>query len=555
MAANETEGDYRIQGKLGEGTFSQVLRMKHRVTGRTLAMKRFKKRFKSIEEVECLREIQALKRVNPHPNLVQMEDILFDPGTGTLYLAFELMDCNLYDLISKKGAAITEPKVKLWFFQICKGLEFLHAKGIFHRDIKPENILIRDGVLVKLADLGSCRGIHSKGPFTEYIATRWYRSPETLLTSGRYNYKMDMWGAGCVLYETVTKQPLFPGSDALDQLHKIHRVFGSPSDAQLRAILGPKLEGKFTFPRTDGTGLSLAAPYDGECRSLLLGLLAYLPEDRFSAPQCLAHEFLKNVDLSDLPAATIAVYRGHASASTAAVEPAPAGTGAAKSVVTEKPSHHAHLPPAASVPPAAAPSAAAYAAGGLAAHDDLALSRDKLTEGYLTRLLLRRKKEGGGGGNGGATGVPPKPSKPPQLLPNLAPPAPTAAAAHHVTVAPPLGVSMRYSTNQAPPVPPNAGVSSHGKHGGGGQTVTLPRIGGPHVAAGAGAPAPGARNPFAAVAPGLPSMPPVAAAAAGRKDAGAGGAGDSYLYTHQHGGGHHAAGEGGDERKMGRQGQ
>jgi serine/threonine protein kinase len=60
-------------------------------------------------------------------------------------------------------------------------------------------------MIVKLADLGSCRGIHSKGPFTEYIATRWYRSPETLLTSGKYNFKMDMWGAGCVLYETVTR--------------------------------------------------------------------------------------------------------------------------------------------------------------------------------------------------------------------------------------------------------------------------------------------------------------------------------------------------------------
>jgi serine/threonine protein kinase len=138
-----------------------------------------------LEEVDCLREIQALKRVNPHPNLIQLEDVLLfvvrfyfrslwrfllwccdansklftrfknkkklmvhvfsfldyrivsDPGTGTLYLAFELMDCNLYDLISKKTTLITESKVKLWFFQVCKGLEYLHGKNIFHRDIKP----------------------------------------------------------------------------------------------------------------------------------------------------------------------------------------------------------------------------------------------------------------------------------------------------------------------------------------------------------------------------------------------------------------------------------
>lgn len=48
------------------------------------------------------------------------------------------------------------------------------SNGIFHRDIKPENILIMDDAL-KLADFGSCRGVYSKQPYTEYISTRWYR--------------------------------------------------------------------------------------------------------------------------------------------------------------------------------------------------------------------------------------------------------------------------------------------------------------------------------------------------------------------------------------------
>ena len=115
------------------------------------------------------------------------------------------MDCNLYELISRKSWPISEQKSRQLFVQIAIAIEYMHrfvnrliSKNIFHRDIKPENILVKDGLL-KLADFGSCRGIHSKPPYTIYIATRWYRAPECLLNLGNYGMKMDIWGAGCVL--------------------------------------------------------------------------------------------------------------------------------------------------------------------------------------------------------------------------------------------------------------------------------------------------------------------------------------------------------------------
>jgi renal tumor antigen len=100
-------------------------------------------------------------------------------------------------------------------YQLLKAIEHMHRNGIFHRDIKPENILLM-GDTVKLADLGSCRGLYSKPPFTEYISTRWYRAPECLLTDGYYGYKMDIWGAGCVFFEILSLFPLFPGNNELD---------------------------------------------------------------------------------------------------------------------------------------------------------------------------------------------------------------------------------------------------------------------------------------------------------------------------------------------------
>ncbi|KAJ3101734.1 hypothetical protein HDU97_001084 [Phlyctochytrium planicorne] len=297
--------DFRLMCKLGEGTFSEVLKVKHKKTGKIFAMKRFRKHFQSMEEIEGLREIQALKRLNPHPNIIDLEDVIFDPKHGILSLNFELMDCNLYELISKKHAPITESKAKVYMHQICKGLEYMHSKGIFHRDIKPENILIKE-TTIKLGDFGSCRGIHSKPPYTEYIATRWYRSPECLLCDGVYNFKMDVWGTGCVLYEMITRNPLFPGVNEVDQLHRIHGVLGTPGPKVLKALLGNRANHiKFQFPQKEGSGIRPLMPQvSNECVDLVIALLAYSPDDRITSREALRHPFFKDVQLVDIKAST-----------------------------------------------------------------------------------------------------------------------------------------------------------------------------------------------------------------------------------------------------------
>ena len=89
-----------------------------------------------------------------------------------------------------------------------------------------ENILLKDEK-IKLIDFGSCKGMKGQG-HTEYVSTRWYRSPECLLTKGYYDYKMDVWGVGCVFFEILSLFPLFPGKNELDQIHKIHDVLGTP---------------------------------------------------------------------------------------------------------------------------------------------------------------------------------------------------------------------------------------------------------------------------------------------------------------------------------------
>ena len=204
------------------------------------------------------------------------------------------MEMNLYQAIEGRKKYLPEKKVKYWIYQTLKALETMHKKGIFHRDIKPENILLLKNK-VKLADLGSCKGMYSKPPFTEYISTRWYRSPECLLTDGYYNYKMDIWGLGCVFYEMLTLEPLFPGDDEIDQVNKINYILGSPpNDLFEKFVKNSAHRNEFNFEYQKGIGINRYLTHVSHNTVDLIGkMLIYDPDLRPTATECLNHECFK----------------------------------------------------------------------------------------------------------------------------------------------------------------------------------------------------------------------------------------------------------------------
>ncbi|CAM6059097.1 unnamed protein product [Sphagnum tenellum] len=297
--------------KKGEGTFSEVLKAQCIRTNKYVAIKCMKSNFENIEEVTSLREIQALQRLSPHPNVIKLLEIIYDQLTKKLALVFELMEMNIYELIRGRQNYVSEDRIKSYMYQLMKAMDHMHRNGIFHRDIKPENILIIEEVL-KLADFGSCRGVYSKQPYTEYISTRWYRAPECLLTDGYYNYKMDMWGVGCVFFEIVSLFPLFPGNNELDQVQKIHKILGTPP-MQLLDKMKRSQHADFKFPHQDGTGIARLIPHASiMCVELLNKLLAYNPDDRLSARQALRHVYFKDLrDKEKLHQAFVNANRSH----------------------------------------------------------------------------------------------------------------------------------------------------------------------------------------------------------------------------------------------------
>lgn len=286
---------YRLISKKGEGTFSEVLKAQSIKTNRYVAIKCMKNKFDSVEQVNNLREIQALRRLSPHQHIIKLYEVVYDQASGRLALVFELMDMNMYEAIRGRRQFIQESKVKFYMYQLLKAMDHMHRNGIFHRDIKPENILMVNDV-IKLADFGSCRGIYSKQPYTEYISTRWYRAPECLLTDGYYNYKMDIWGVGCVFFEIMTLFPLFPGANEMDQIQRIHSVMGTPPADLLEKFKSQASHIDFNFTPTKGTGIARhlghASP---ECVELIQMLLAYNPDERLSARQALKHPYFKDL--------------------------------------------------------------------------------------------------------------------------------------------------------------------------------------------------------------------------------------------------------------------
>ncbi|XP_013363289.1 PREDICTED: MAPK/MAK/MRK overlapping kinase isoform X3 [Chinchilla lanigera] len=300
--------NYKAIGKIGEGTFSEVLKMQSLRDGDVYACKQMKQRFDSVEQVNSLREIQALRRLNPHPNILTLHEVVFDRKSGSLALICELMDMNIYELIRDRVGVLGDPisspldcpgrrrplsekKIMRYMYQLCKALDHMHRNGVFHRDVKPENILIKD--VLKLGDFGSCRSVYSRPPYTEYISTRWYRAPECLLTDGFYTSKMDLWSAGCVFYEIASLQPLFPGASELDQISKIHDVIGTPAPKTLTKFKQSRGM-SFDFPFKKGSGIPLlTANLSPKCLSLLHAMVSYDPDERIAAHQALQHPYFE----------------------------------------------------------------------------------------------------------------------------------------------------------------------------------------------------------------------------------------------------------------------
>ncbi|CAJ0632155.1 9750_t:CDS:10 [Entrophospora sp. SA101] len=209
--------------------YIKVYKAKNRETGEIVALKRI--RMKSEKEgfpITALREVKLLQSLN-HGQIVKLNEIMV--FKGVVYMVFEYMDHDLTGILGNVQVNFEHQHIKCLMKQLLEGLAYLHENGVLHRDIKGSNILLNNRGELKLADFGLARQFHPKRmhDYTNRVITLWYRPPELCLGATQYGPEVDLWSAGCIMMELITKKAIFPGNDEISQLEYIYKLMGTPT--------------------------------------------------------------------------------------------------------------------------------------------------------------------------------------------------------------------------------------------------------------------------------------------------------------------------------------
>ncbi|ORZ03566.1 protein serine/threonine kinase [Syncephalastrum racemosum] len=289
---------YQKIEKLGEGTYGIVYKAQNRDTNEVVALKRI--RLDNEEEgVPCtaIREISLLKELK-HVNIVRLYDVLHTEKKLTL--VFEYLDSDLKKFLDSYGGDIDPFTVKQLMYQLLKGIAFCHEHKVLHRDLKPQNLLINKKGELKLGDFGLARafGIPVRS-YSHEVVTLWYRAPDVLMGSRQYSTSIDLWSAGCIFAEMACGRPLFPGSSIPDQLQRIFKVLGTPTEESWPGVhqlpdykrdfeMFARIPLQNLLPKMDSLGIDL-----------LNQLLQYPPERRISANEALNHPYFEELRKKD----------------------------------------------------------------------------------------------------------------------------------------------------------------------------------------------------------------------------------------------------------------
>jgi len=299
---------YRAESIIGEGAYGTVCAALNLNTGEHVAVKRIKQVFSSYPTAcRILRELKFLRILCQHENIITIKDILaplHKDSFTDIYVVQELFPSDLSRLLRSK-TVLNNQHMKYLMFQILRAVYFLHSCGVLHRDLKPSNILVNSKCHLRICDFGLARASFPNRNekdltlWTDYVATRWYRAPELIMTPiGTYSASIDLWAVGCIFAEILSRGlPLFPGQSQLHQLELILMVTGRPEQAVIDKLQSPQVRAHIaSLPPREKVELSTLFPTsDPQALDLISKLLEFDPSKRISAADGINHPYFADL--------------------------------------------------------------------------------------------------------------------------------------------------------------------------------------------------------------------------------------------------------------------
>lgn len=267
--------DYKKEGKLGSGNFGEVLKVTHKTSNNTRAVKVLDKaKVKKYDDPNnLLAEIEILKKID-HPNIMKIYEFYQD--SKNYYIVMELITGKeLFDYIIEDETKFTEVDIASIMKQILSAVCYAHNNKIVHRDLKPENILVVKSnssdldFLIKVIDWGTAKLVQPNEKMQEKLGSPYYIAPEVLTT--KYDEKCDIWSCGVILYILVCGEAPFDGESNAEIFEKIKK-------------------GKFDFNKAAFKNVS------DDIKDLIKMMLKLKPDQRPTAKKLLEHSWFKILD-------------------------------------------------------------------------------------------------------------------------------------------------------------------------------------------------------------------------------------------------------------------
>nr|ODN95417.1 CMGC/MAPK protein kinase [Cryptococcus depauperatus CBS 7855] len=298
---------YKLQEVIGEGAYGLVVAGTHVPSRVPVAIKRITPFDHCMFCQRTLREIKLLRHFR-HENIIAILDLIrpvdYDSFTEVYLVqassSIELMETDLHRVIRSQN--LSDDHCQYFIYQTLRGLKAMHSADILHRDLKPSNLLLNANCDLKICDFGLARSSAKPPPnqegngfMTEYVATRWYRAPEVMLSFQEYTKAIDLWSVGSILAEMINGKPLFPGRDYHHQLSLILQVLGTPTMDDFNEITSQRSKDylralEFTRRQDFSVTCPKATP---KALDFLKKTLTFSPTKRITVEQALEHPYVE----------------------------------------------------------------------------------------------------------------------------------------------------------------------------------------------------------------------------------------------------------------------